>query len=65
MKNEFKKLAENMNEHTYIKTYALENAIVFDKYVFITLKIARYRNLIQHGNDAPDRRGEIYIKLFS
>jgi hypothetical protein len=68
LKKEYEIFVEELGEHIYIKDLAIESKKVFEEYIFKN-GVKEHgetpifnRNLIQHGNDTPDRwgKGELY-----
>jgi hypothetical protein len=64
LKKEYQIFVEQLGEHIYIKELAIESKKVFEEYIFKNgvkehgeIPIFN-RNLIQHGNDTPDRWGK-------
>ncbi|MGE7879835.1 hypothetical protein [Peribacillus muralis] len=67
LKKEYQDFVDQLDEHIYIKQFAFETKKVFEDYIFKNgVKehdeiLIFNRNLIQHGNDTPDRWGKVEL----
>ncbi|MDO6657441.1 hypothetical protein [Anaerobacillus sp. 1_MG-2023] len=67
LKREYRNFVDHLDDHIYIKQLAFETKKVFEDYIFKNgikghneIPIFN-RNLIQHGNDTPDRWGKVEL----